>query len=332
MRADGRWRLAVLEAVMLWNEPNNLSHWNRDLDPDWAKFAEMACLAGQRLAQIAPGLPRVLGGLAPIDPHFVCNLFGRGVAEAVDVIALHGFPMDWNRWHLEEWPERVAAIRAVSRSKPVWATEVGVSSFVSPSLQAWGLERTLELLIDQVERVYWYSLMDLPERWQATTRHWTSEGSSYYRHFRMGLFDARGRPKPAARRLRPWVERGVGICEWVYFREYKRLERMIGCLRELGVRRVRTGIGWADWWRPGGVDWFDQVMAQLAAFDVTVTLCFTPAALGIEPHHTSPPVDLSAYADFCEAVVERYAKRNGHKGRGEDAKMLLRTHEATCTS
>jgi hypothetical protein len=64
--------------------------------------------------------------------------------------------------------------------------------------------------------------MDLPERWQATTRHRASEGSSYYRHFRMGLFDARGRPKPAARRLRPWVERGVGICEWVYFQEYKR--------------------------------------------------------------------------------------------------------------
>ena len=32
------------------------------------------------------------------------------------------------------------------------------------------------------ERVYWYALMDLPERWEAVTRHRGSEGSAYYRH------------------------------------------------------------------------------------------------------------------------------------------------------
>jgi len=46
----------VIEAVMLWNEPNNLSHWDRSLDPDWALFAEMIRLAGERLGQVAPGL------------------------------------------------------------------------------------------------------------------------------------------------------------------------------------------------------------------------------------------------------------------------------------
>jgi len=29
--------------------------------------------------------------------------------------------------------------------------------------------------------VYWYSLLDLPPEWEATTRHKESEGSSYYR-------------------------------------------------------------------------------------------------------------------------------------------------------
>jgi len=97
---------------MLWNEPNNLSHWDRYQDPEWALFAEMICLAGERLARVAPGLPRVLGGISPIDPLFIRNLFGRGIGDAVDVVAVHGFPLDWNRWHLSEWPKRIELIRA----------------------------------------------------------------------------------------------------------------------------------------------------------------------------------------------------------------------------
>ena len=30
----------MVEAVMLWNEPNNLSHWDFKIDPDWKKFAD----------------------------------------------------------------------------------------------------------------------------------------------------------------------------------------------------------------------------------------------------------------------------------------------------
>jgi beta-xylosidase len=26
---------------MLWNEPNNKSHWDPELDPDWARFGHM---------------------------------------------------------------------------------------------------------------------------------------------------------------------------------------------------------------------------------------------------------------------------------------------------
>ena len=168
----------MIEAVMLWNEPNNLSHWNRDLDPEWERFAEMVCLAGTRLAETAPGLTRVLGGLSPIDPYFVRHLFKLGVGESVDVVAVHGFPLDWNHWHVGEWPERVRVVREAAEGKPVWAAEVGASSFVSPALQAWALDRIAELLLPCVERVYWYALMDLPEAWEATTRHKEAEGSA----------------------------------------------------------------------------------------------------------------------------------------------------------
>jgi hypothetical protein len=297
----------VIEAVTLWNEPNNLSHWDRSLDPEWGLFVEMIGLAGERLGRIAPDVTRVLGGISPIDPRFIRNVFGRGLGSAIDVVAVHGFPLDWNRWHLSEWPRRIEAIREVSDGKPVWATEVGASSIVSPALQAWAVDATLSQLTPHVERVFWYALMDLPEHWEAVTRHRGGEGTAYYRHFRMGLCDAGGRPKPAAARVAQWATQGVGVCEWVYWREAARFERMIDLLTQFGVRRVRTGIGWADWDRPGAIEWFDHVMARLAPFDVTLTLCFTPARAGRQPHHTSPPVRLADFADFCDTVISRYA-------------------------
>ena len=293
---------------MLWNEPNNLSHWDRHQDPDWDLFARMIRLAGERLASVAPGLPRVLGGISPIDPLFIRNLFGRGLGEAIDVVAVHGFPLDWNRWHISEWPKRIEAIRELSGGKPVWATEVGASSLVSPALQAWAVDATLDRLATCADRVFWYALMDLPERWEAVTRHRGSEGSAYYRHFRMGVFDAEGRAKPAARRLAEWSAHGVGVCEWVYWQERDRFDRMVRLLSALGVRKIRTGIGWADWDRPGAVEWFDQVMQRLAHFDVTLTLCFTPARAGRSPHHTSPPINLGDFADFCETIISRYGQ------------------------
>src|SRR5919204_4409963 len=225
---------------MLWNEPNNLSHWDRRQDPDWSLFADMICLAGERLSRVAPGLPRVLGGISPIDPLFIRNLFGRGIGEAVDVVAVHGFPLDWNRWHLSEWPRRIAVVRELSSGKPVWATEVGASSIASPALQAWAVDATLEQLATCAERVFWYALMDLPERWEAVTRHRGSEGSAYYRHFRMGVCDADGRPKPAAARLAGWTDRGVGVCEWVYWREEARFNAMLNLLHKLGINKLRT--------------------------------------------------------------------------------------------
>lgn len=292
---------------MLWNEPNNLSHWDRTLDPEWAQFGEMIGLAGERVARVAPGITRVLGGISPIDPRFIHNLLGRGLGDAVDVVAVHGFPLDWNRWHITDWPSRIASIREIWPDKQIWATEVGASSFVSTSLQEWALDATLATLAEQADRVFWYALMDLPERWEAVTRHRGSEGTAYYRHFRMGVCDADGRPKPAAQRLARWARQGVGVCEWVYWNERARFDRMVALLTELGIRRVRTGIGWADWDRPGALEWFDYVMQRLAPFELTLTLCFTPARAGVKPHHTSPPRRLEDYADFCASVLARYA-------------------------
>ena len=184
----------MVEAVMLWNEPNNLSHWNFELDPDWAIYSTMVKQASIAIRAENPSLPRVLGGISPIDPHFLWNLQRQCVLSHVDVVALHGFPLDWNHWTINDWPSKLEEIRAVT-ALPLWISEVGVSTFGADEVQVFGLKRTADLLIGRVERIHWYSLYDLPRTWPATTRHREAEGSSYYRHF-YGPF---GRMEPESR-------------------------------------------------------------------------------------------------------------------------------------
>jgi beta-xylosidase len=246
----------------------------------------------------------VLGGISPIDPGFIQNLQGQGVLDQVDVVAVHGFPLDWNHWQIHEWPDKVKEIESIVR-QPVWVTEVGVSTFGAEEVQAFGLERTAELLIGRVPRIHWYSLFDLPRAWPATTRHREAEGSSYYRHFYMGLLREDGTPKQAARQFHEYAP-ALGICQWFHFEDH-RLEQAVRWLRELGVKKLRTGLSWADSYRPNADAWFDKQMRALEEFELTVTYCFTPEHLGERAHHTSPPRQVDEFAEFCARMTRRYA-------------------------
>lgn len=295
----------MIEAVKIWNEPNNKSHWDILLDPEWEKFAATAIAAAKAIQAVRPRLPRVLGGISPIDPHFIANMKGRGVLDHVDAVAVHGFPLDWNLWKIDEWPHKLAEIQELV-SVPVWVTEVGVSSFGADEVQAWGIQRTAELLVGRAPRIHWYSLYDLPATWEATTRHREAEGSSYYRHFQMGLLREDGTPKPALDVFARHAP-AMGLCQWFHFADH-RLDEAVRWMRRLGVRHLRTGLSWADSFRPGALDWFDRQMESLAEFDVTLTFCFTPEHRGVAPHHTSPPLDPQEFADFCARMTDRYCE------------------------
>ena len=294
----------MIEAAMIWNEPNNKSHWDPEIDPDWALFSEHVVRAGGAIQAINPAITRVLGGMSPIDPQWLRRMEAHGALDAVDAVAVHGFPLDWNLWPLAAWPDKIAEIKAVT-DKPVWVTEVGVSSFGADEVQAFGLERTAELLDGLAPRIFWYSLFDLPVSWGAETRHREAEGSSYYRHFHLGLIRADGSPKPALDVYARYADR-IGLMQWFHF-EDPRLDDAVAWMKRLGTRQLRTGLSWADSFRPGALDWFDRQMEALADFDVTVTFCFTPAHLGIAPHHTSAARDPQAFADFCAWMIDRYA-------------------------
>ncbi len=294
----------MIDSVMFWNEPNNKSHWDFQIDRDWAIFAEMVKLAADAVKGENPNLRCVLGGMSPIDPGFVMNLKQKGVLDKMDVIAVHGFPLDWNHWQIHEWPTKLKEIEAVT-DLPLWVSEVGVSTFGAEEVQEFGLKRTAELLTGRVERIHWYSLYDLPKAWPATTRHKEAEGSAYYRHFYMGLLREDGTPKCAAAHF-PRFTPDLGICQWFHYEDH-RLDDAVKWLKRLGVTYLRTGLSWADYYRPNAIEWFDRQMKALEDFNVTVTFCFTPDHLGIEPHHTSPPREIEGYAEFCREMIQRYA-------------------------
>ena len=165
--------------------------------------------------------------------------------------------------------------------------------------------RTAELLIGRADRIHWYSLYDLPRAWPATTRHREAEGSSYYRHFYMGILREDGTPKLALHRFADYTPQ-LGVCQWFHF-EDPRLDDAVRWLRDLGVKRLRTGLSWADHHRPNSIEWFDRQMAALADFDVTLTYCFTPGSRGVRDHYTSPPQRIEEFADFCAEMTKRYA-------------------------
>jgi beta-xylosidase len=294
----------MIEAIMIWNEPNNKSHWDFEIDPEWRMFSEMAIAAAEAVADANPQLRRVLGGISPIDPKFVQRMKNFGVLDHFNVVALHGFPLDWNHWPIDEWPQRIREIEEVT-DLPVWISEVGVSTFGAEEVQEFGLRRTAELLRGRVERVHWYSLYDLPRAWPATTRHREAEGSSYYRHFHMGLLQEDGSPKRALQ-LFPAYTPELGICQWFNFEDH-RLDNAVSWLHSLGVKYLRTGLSWADSFRENAAGWFDRQMKALEPFEVTLTFCFTPAHRGVAPHYTSPPLNPQEFAEFCAQMTEQYA-------------------------
>lgn len=295
----------MVEAVVLWNEPNNMSHWNFHLDPGWERFADMVKQASTAIRAVNSELPIVLGGVSACDCDFLRLMEKQGVMPFVDIVGVHGFPLDWNHWQITEWPAKVEEAADVS-GKPVWVLEVGASSFGAEEVAAFGLTRTVSLLRDKVDRLHWYSLLDLPAAWPAETRHKEAEGSSYYRHFYLGIIQEDGQPKLSYQQFPR--DGSVGFCQWFHF-EDPRLEEAVEHFKRLNVRYIRTGLSWADYYRPNAVAWFDRMMAALEPFDVSLTLCFTPAHLGLEEHHTSPPRDNAQFAEFAAWAVQRYAPK-----------------------
>lgn len=188
-------------AIQFGTEVNNHLFWDfLTCDPGWAKYGKIV----RRGAEIAKlyGKTTVLGGMSPIDHHWLELMFSHDALDEIDVIAIHGFAeVPWN--HLAQpdrssWQEKIDYISPYLRGKKLWVTETGFPS-VPPgfkNLNISGYAKQIEMLslatFAPVERLYWYSAMDLAPNREAIEGFWT-EPLEYF----FGLSFYSGKKKPA---------------------------------------------------------------------------------------------------------------------------------------
>ena len=277
--------------------------------------------ARRSAAENAGYLPRVLGGMSPIDPDIRPKPGeGKGVLRSSSMaIAVHGFPLDWNSvGSVHEWPQKIDEIQCRHEPCLIWVSEVGVSTFGAEEVQEWGLKPARPNCCTARCRAH-----PLVQPLRPAARVGGDNATQGGRGFVLlpafrtwACCDQDG----AAERLRPGsfadhVTPVMGLCQWFHYQDH-RLDDAVRWMRDLGVTYLRTGLSWADWFRPDCEAWFDRQMRALEEFDVTVTFCFTPEHRGVWPHYTAPPQQPEEFAEFCAAMIRRYAPGRVHREAG----------------
>ena len=67
----------------------------------------------------------------------------------------------------------------------------------------------------------------------------------------MGLLREDGTPKPALEAYAAFAGE-MGLCQWFHFEDH-RLDEAVNWMKRLGVKHLRTGLSWADSFRPGAL-------------------------------------------------------------------------------
>ena len=110
---------------------------------------------------------------------------------------------------------------------------------------------------------------------------------------------------------RPGLREKLGVCQWFHFEDYRSVERSVALMNELGLRHLRTGVSWADYYRPGGKAWYDWQMKALAdaGVEVLLSVWHTPPSISEGNACNSPPKRLRDYADFIDLLVSEYGQQ-----------------------
>lgn len=190
-------------ALELWNEPNNRLKWDFiRFDPDWRKFGTMITMAASWTQQL--GISNVLGGMIPVDHHWLRLMHQYGALQFIDHVGIHAFPgmwwpdapnWDWHRdWN--GWPHKIHSLRDHTCGKPIWVTETGLATWDLAKRCENHLHTQTEMLAAAAaapaERIYWYSLVDLDPRRPAIEGFHVDENE-----YHLGLVKFDGRRKPA---------------------------------------------------------------------------------------------------------------------------------------
>ncbi|MFT2008165.1 SDR family NAD(P)-dependent oxidoreductase [Pontibacter sp. 13R65] len=101
----------------------------------------------------------------------------------------------------------------------------------------------------------------------------------------------------------------IGVVEWFRIGEQEHVLQTLKDLKALGVTLLRTGVSWADYYTPGGKEWYQWLIPTLAR-EVEILPCFlyTPPSIGIKAKTSSPPKNLKAYADFLDVFITDFGE------------------------
>ena len=273
------------------------------------KFAEMARLAARAIAEPSPDCPGCSAACRRSIPCSSQNLAGQGRARRTSMssrcmdfrsIGICGRSTIGQQRSTKFAPSptcRSGCRRSASRASAPKKCRIGA------------LARTAELLIGRAPRIHWYSLYDLPQAWPATTRHKEAEGSSYYRHFYMGLLREDGTPKPAAETFRA-LHAELGLCQWFHFEDH-RLDDAVAL--DEAARRALSAH------RPLLGRQLPPERARLVrpadGSACRVSMSPSPSAsrrsiAGLRRITRARRSCREEFAEFCAAMISRYARRS----------------------
>ncbi|MDF1586121.1 NAD-dependent epimerase/dehydratase family protein [Marinimicrococcus flavescens] len=99
----------------------------------------------------------------------------------------------------------------------------------------------------------------------------------------------------------------MGLVAWLHPGEHERARLLARFLGQSGIRHLRLGISWAEYYAPGGAEWFGWLLPFMAEkAELLPCVLYTPPSLGVVPSVAAPPRDPKAYADFLDVFTTRH--------------------------
>src|SRR5918992_2382599 len=98
-----------------------------------------------------------------------------------------------------------------------------------------------------------------------------------------------------------------GFVEWFRPGEHNRVLRVLAGISATPARHFRTHLSWADYFAPGGQEWYDWLIPTIARqIELLPCIHYTPPSLSRTGRSSGAPRRLRDYADFVDTVMTRY--------------------------